>query len=287
MSETIGVVGLGLIGSVVVARLGAAGYQVIGFDPAVPKLDSMATAANPSKVFASSGTVILCLPDSNVAHAVLDEAQFAIQEHHLIINTTTGGAEAPHPQMIEATIGGSSAMLRDGNALLFLGGTEARVARAQPILDALSSRCFHLGAFGAGAKFKLVHNMAIGLNRAVVAETLQFAEALGFDPNQSLDILQQSAASSTAMKAKGAKMLAADYEPPQARLSQHLKDVRLMLAAAQKTTAKTPLKQLHEELLALAESRGYGKAGYGKAGYGKADNAAIIEAYRKDTPCSD
>jgi len=58
--------------------------------------------------------------------------------------------------------------------------------------------------------------------------------------------------------------------------------VRLMLAAAQKTTAKTPLKQLHEELLALAESRGYGKAGYGKA-----DNAAIIEAYRKDTPCSD
>ena len=82
-------------------------------------------------------------------------------------------------------------------------------------------------------------------------------------------------------------MLAADYEPPQARLSQHLKDVRLMLAAAQKTTAKTPLKQLHEELLALAESRGYGKAGYGKAGYGKADNAAIIEAYRKDTPCSD
>ena len=45
----------------------------------------------------------------------------------------------------------------------------------------------------------------------------------------------------------------------------------------QKTAAKTPLTQLHEELLALAESRGYGKA----------DNAAIIEAYRKDTPCSD
>ncbi len=277
MSDTIGILGLGLIGSVVAARLGAAGFRVVGFDPAVSQLDGIVAATDPSEVFVRCKIVILCLPDGNIVRAVLNEAQSTIQEHHLIINTTTGDAEAPHSQMIEATIGGSSAILLEGDALLFIGGTEAQISRAQPILDTLSSHCFHLGAFGAGAKFKLVHNMAIGLNRAVVAETLQFAEALGFDPNQSLEILQQSSASSTAMKAKGAKMLAADYEPPQARLTQHLKDVRLMLAAAEETSAKVPLTQLHEELLALAESRGYGKA----------DNAAIIEAYREDTSCSD
>ena len=246
MSDTIGILGLGLVGSVVAERLRQGG-------------------------FASYETIILCLPDGNVVRAVMGETQEVLREDHLIINTTTGDAETPHAQMIEATIGGSSAMLRDGDALLFLGGELALIARAQPILEALSSHRFHLGAFGAGAKFKLVHNMAIGLNRAVVAETLQFADALGFDTHQALEILLQSPAASTAMKAKGAKMVTGDYEPPQARLSQHLKDVRLMLAAAQEASMNVPLTELHEKLLSLAESRGFGEV----------DNAAVIEAYRE------
>lgn len=271
MSTSVGILGLGLIGSVVAEQLQQGGYEVLGYDPAVSMLEGVDMKANATAVFANAEIVLLCLPESNVVRAVMEDAQAVLNKAHLIINTSTGDTETPHPQMIEATIGGSSAVLRDGGALLFLGGESALIERAEPILKTLSSRRFHLGPFGAGAKFKLVHNMAIGLNRAVVAETLQFAEALGFDTNQALEILLQSPASSTAMKAKGAKMVARDYEPPQARLSQHLKDVRLMLAAAEGASMKTPLTELHETLLALAESRGFGEA----------DNAAVIEAYRE------
>jgi 3-hydroxyisobutyrate dehydrogenase-like beta-hydroxyacid dehydrogenase len=277
MSDTIGILGLGLIGSAVAARLNAADYKIVGFDPAVPKMQGVTSVCSPNEVFSRSEFVILCLPDGNYVQAVIDEVQSIIHERHLIINTTTGDANRPHAQMIEATIGGSSALLRDGAAPLFLGGYKAQISCAQPILDILSSRSFHLGDFGAGAKFKLIHNMAIGLNRAVAAETLCFAEALGFDLNQSLDILLQSPASSTAMAAKGQKMIEAEYQPPQARLAQHLKDVRLILAAAEETSIKVPLTQLHRELLSLAELRGFGNA----------DNAAIIEAYREDKPCLD
>jgi 3-hydroxyisobutyrate dehydrogenase-like beta-hydroxyacid dehydrogenase len=277
MSDTIGILGLGLIGSAVAARLNAADYKIVGFDPAVPKMQGVTSVCSPNEVFSRSEFVILCLPDGNYVQAVIDEVQSIIHERHLIINTTTGDANRPHAQMIEATIGGSSALLRDGAAPLFLGGYKAQISCAQPILDILSSRSFHLGDFGAGAKFKLIHNMAIGLNRAVAAETLCFAEALGFDLNQSLDILLQSPASSTAMAAKGQKMIEAEYQPPQARLAQHLKDVRLILAAAEETSIKVPLTQLHKELLSLAELRGFGNA----------DNAAIIEAYREDKPCLD
>ena len=277
MSDTIGILGLGLIGSAVAARLNAADYKIVGFDPAVPKMQGVTSVCSPNEVFSRSEFVILCLPDGNYVQAVIDEVQSIIHERHLIINTTTGDANRPHAQMIEATIGGSSALLRDGAAPLFLGGYKAQISCAQPILDILSSRSFHLGDFGAGAKFKLIHNMAIGLNRAVAAETLCFAEALGFDLNQSLDILLQSPASSTAMAAKGQKMIEAEYQPPQARLAQHLKDVRLILAAAEETSTKVPLTQLHEELLSRAESRGFGNA----------DNGAIIEAYREDKPCLD
>jgi 3-hydroxyisobutyrate dehydrogenase-like beta-hydroxyacid dehydrogenase len=277
MSDTIGILGLGLIGSAVAARLNAADYKIVGFDPAVPKMQGVTSVCSPNEVFSRSEFVILCLPDGNYVQAVIDEVQSIIHERHLIINTTTGDANRPHAQMIEATIGGSSALLRDGAAPLFLGGYKAQISCAQPILDILSSRSFHLGDFGAGAKFKLIHNMAIGLNRAVVAETLCFAEALGFDLNQSLDILLQSPASSIAMAAKGQRMIEAEYQPPQARLAQHLKDVRLILAAAEESSIKVPLTQLHKELLSLAELRGFGNS----------DNAAIIEAYREDKPCLD
>ncbi|MFM8223140.1 MAG: NAD-binding protein, partial [Planctomycetaceae bacterium] len=68
------------------------------------------------------------------------------------------------------------------------------------------------------------------------------------------------------MDTKGPKMLQRDYTP-QARLSQHLKDVRLMLAAAGDATA-LPLTRRHAELLELAELLGWGEQ----------DNSALREA---------
>ena len=110
MSDTIGILGLGLIGSVVAARLNAPSYKVVGFDPAVPKMHGIVTVSNPNGVFSSSEIVILCLPDGNVVRAVIDEVQSTIHERHLIINPATGDANKPHAQMIEATIGGFKAL---------------------------------------------------------------------------------------------------------------------------------------------------------------------------------
>jgi len=75
MSQTIGILGLGLIGSVVAARLGAAGDRVIGHDPAVLQLDGVVLASCPSEVFAISESVILCLPDGGVPVA-FEEQRF-------------------------------------------------------------------------------------------------------------------------------------------------------------------------------------------------------------------
>jgi 3-hydroxyisobutyrate dehydrogenase-like beta-hydroxyacid dehydrogenase len=116
---------------------------------------------------------------------------------------------------------------------------------------------------------KLVVNLVLGLNRAVLAEGITLAEALALEPRQTLDILRASAAYSRVMDAKGPKMLEGDFAP-QARLSQHLKDVRLILEAAQRTGAALPLSLLHRELIERACA----------AGLGPLDNSAIIEAFR-------
>jgi 3-hydroxyisobutyrate dehydrogenase-like beta-hydroxyacid dehydrogenase len=115
---------------------------------------------------------------------------------------------------------------------------------------------------------KLVFNLVLGLNRAALAEGLAFANACGLDPAEALRVLRSGVAYSRVMETKGPKMVGHDFRP-QARLSQHLKDVRLILAEARRAGAAVPLSELHRALLERLEA----------AGLGDADNAAIIRAF--------
>ena len=98
----------------------------------------------------------------------------------------------------------------------------------------------------------------------------EVAHEKGLNFNKALEVLQSGPAFSRVMETKGRKMILGDFEP-QARLSQHLKDVRLILAEASKTGAKTPLSELHERLLTEIEA----------AGHGPEDNAAIVRAFHR------
>ena len=69
-------------------------------------------------------------------------------------------------------------------------------------VETLATIRFHVGPVGAASRFKLVHNLILGLNRAALAEGLAFAEALGFDA-QRLAILRETPATSAALEAKG------------------------------------------------------------------------------------
>jgi 3-hydroxyisobutyrate dehydrogenase-like beta-hydroxyacid dehydrogenase len=116
---------------------------------------------------------------------------------------------------------------------------------------------------------KLVVNLALGLNRAVLAEALAYAQACEVSPTDALEVLKAGAAYSRVMDDKGEKMLHHDFSV-EAKLSQHLKDVRLILDSAAAKHAKVPLSQVHRQLLESLE----------KAGYGEMDNSAIIMAYQ-------
>lgn len=114
---------------------------------------------------------------------------------------------------------------------------------------------------------KLVVNLVLGLNRAVLAEGLTFAKRLGVSQQDALKVLKAGVAYSRIMDTKGDKMISGDFTPV-ARLSQHLKDVRLMLAAAARTGQRLPLSETHRELLERAE----------QLGLGALDNSAVIRA---------
>jgi 3-hydroxyisobutyrate dehydrogenase-like beta-hydroxyacid dehydrogenase len=111
-------------------------------------------------------------------------------------------------------------------------------------------------------------NLVLGLNRAVLAEGLVFAGACGISPKEALRVFRSGPAWSRVMDTKGRRMIERDFEPV-ARLSQHRKDVDLILAAAARNGAQTPFSQLHQELLTKVE----------RAGFGGEDNSAILRAF--------
>lgn len=284
-TKAVGLIGVGLLGSALADRLVGAGIQLFGFDTSQAQMEALTQSGgvacdSAAGVIGRCDVVVFSLPSSEVVHALVHQHLSSFKSNQIILDTTTGDPE----QMIavgeslaelsvyylEATVAGSSAQVRTGHVALFLGGDSQVIERTQPILSALTSRYFHLGPLGSASRFKLVHNLILGLNRAVLAEGLAFAESLGFDSSETLEILKQTPAESRVMEMKGSRMVDREYQL-QARLTQHLKDVRLILAEAERAGAHTPLSKTHQTLLEQAE----------QLGYGDADNSAVIEAFRQ------
>ncbi|MBM3794388.1 MAG: NAD(P)-dependent oxidoreductase [Acidobacteria bacterium] len=271
MAARVGLIGAGLLGSALAERFRAAGHSVAAYDTAPERatVPTIAGAVNDAEF------IVLCLPDSRSAASVV--AQLSLQPRQLVIDTTTGEPaemEANARRLaryVDATVSGSSQLVREGRAVVTAGGADADVAAATPLLETFAARVFHAGPCGAGARMKLVVNLALGLQRAVLAESLAFAEAAGVDAALALEVLRAGPAYSRAMDQKGARMLERRWDTPDARLRQHHKDVRLILAEAATQGISLPLSELHHLLLDEAEA----------AGFADADNSAIFEIFAK------
>ena len=281
MVQRVGIIGVGLLGGALGQRLAKQGWEVFGHDPAVMVVDGLTICSTAVEVAERCDTILLSLPTSSVAAGVIDALGQAVTARHSFLDTTTGEPSEMEAlgqalakrdaAYLEANVAGSSELAKRGEAALFLGGLSETIDHCQPLLASLAAKRFHVGPVGAASRFKLVHNLILGLNRAALAEGLAFAEMLGFDAADAVEILRDTPATSGALVAKGGKMANADYEPPQARLAQHLKDVRLIRQLADAAGANTPLSAVHQSLLERAEALGLGDA----------DNAAVIEALRR------
>lgn len=264
-NQSIGIIGMGLMGSALMRMTGAErGWDV---DPR-----RCAGVTMVDDVFEHCDAIFLCLPNSDVASRVLRESK--LRAGQIIIDTSTGdpaemaalgdelSAQGVH--YLDATVSGSSAQLLQRDVLVMVGGDAVVFERCRDLFAKFAREAVHVGPCGSGAKMKLVTNLVLGLNRAALAEGLAFAWDLDLNPVETLDVMRRSMAYSRIMDTKGEKMITQDFTP-QAKLSQHLKDVRLMLAAS---SIPLPLSETHRQLLEKAESLGFGDA----------DNSAVIKA---------
>lgn len=285
MTPPVGLIGLGLLGAAIGERLSGAGFSVVGWDVDSSRRDGFAgerriLADSCPNVAARCRRIMLCLPTSAIVRAVVDELAPNLRHGDLIVDATTGDPDETAAVgrdlaergvgYVDATVGGSSRQAREGDAIVTAGGSFEHVEAARDLLEAFARRVYHVGPCGSGARMKLVVNLVLGLNRAVLAEGIAFARSQGVDARSALEVLRDGPSWSRVMDTKGEKMLSGDFTAD-ARLTQHLKDVRLILESGARSGAALPLSEVHSRLLEQLVADGWGDL----------DNAAIALAFSK------
>ncbi len=275
----LGLIGLGLLGVVLGERLIAGGFRALGCDLDSVRRDSFqrlgGQLAGTDEILRGCDRVLLSLPTHSEVAALICAHTASLRPGTIFLGTTTGDPDTTETlatdlssrgiTYLDATISGSSAQVRAGSAVVMVGGERTAFDACADILSKLGCQAFHTGPAGSGAKMKLATNIVLGLNRAALAEGLAFARGVGLDAAQALAIMRAGPAYSRMMDGKGDKMLKGDFTP-EARLSQHSKDVYIILEQGRAAGLPMTLSAAHRESLEAAEA----------AGLGALDNSALI-----------
>jgi putative dehydrogenase len=284
-----GIIGLGLMGTALAARLGEAGIAVTGFDIDAARRSALKAsggelAASSAELAARCRIIIVAVFNAEQIYALLDElkASNGLACSLLICTTTCAPDEITeiarraadlHLALVEAPISGTSAELRGGSAMALIAGQASAIEAATAVLDILCPRRVNVGNIGDASRTKLAINLILQNNRAALAEGIAFAESLGLDAATFLATARTSAAYSRVMDTKGEKMLTGDFTP-QSHIAQTLKDAELILKEAQTRGLPLPMTSTQAGLL---------RAAIALSG-GDSDSAAIIEAIRLSRP---
>jgi 3-hydroxyisobutyrate dehydrogenase-like beta-hydroxyacid dehydrogenase len=284
----VGLIGIGLVGTALAENLLAAGYEVIGFAPSPASREKLArlggrAVESPAHVAAEAARIILSLPDAAVVEQVILGPGGLLggsARPLVILDTTTGEPEksealarllaAQGIQILDAPISGSSQQIRQRQGVVLVGGDRAAYEACLDLVRTLAERFYYLGGPGAGSRAKLASNLILGLNRLVLAEGLVFAERLGLDLAAFLAMLKMTPAYSCAVDVKGQKMLQGDFAP-HSKVSQHHKDLRIILEYADRAGQELPLAALHARLLEELMA----------GGEGDLDTSAVLLALRR------
>jgi 3-hydroxyisobutyrate dehydrogenase-like beta-hydroxyacid dehydrogenase len=287
MSQEIGLIGLGLMGSALAQRLLASGFRVVGFDLDAAKRQALESAggesaASVAEIARRCGTVLIAVlrgqqveqviegegglltggrPLTLLCAATCEPALIASLAERVMMRGAT---------LLDTPVSGSSGQVMKGEGLGLIGGDLAAAERCEDVLAAIYPRRIHVGPAGHASRAKLAINLALGLNRLALAETLVFAERLGLDPSAFLAIARQSAAYSQIMDVKGAKMIEGDFSP-QGRIVQSRKDFGLIIGEARRAGQRLPLAEVLMDILESCVTHGEGDW----------DNSAVIQEVRR------
>lgn len=293
----VAVLGLGAMGLPMATRL-AGTLDVHGFDIARNRLE-MAAAAGvrcfDSARGAAAGTnaVLLAVRNGEQLQDVLfgpDGVAAVLSQGAVVVLTSTVGIDAipatverlaeSGVDLVDAPLSGGPVRAGNGDLLIVVGAEPRALKQARPVLERLASTLTVVGDRpGDGQALKTVNQLLCGIHIAAAAEALALADALGLDPNRTLEALEAGAAGSFMLSNRGPRMLQAysqDGADVLSRLDIFVKDMGIVGRATRAAGLPSPVAAAAEQLYLLGQSQGLAAA----------DDSAVIRvlAPTKRTP---
>ena len=285
MADTIGFIGLGLMGRPMAKNLLKAGFPLVVHSRSQGPVDDLVAAgatraSSPADVARRATRIITMLPDSPDVERVLDgpDGVFSgLQRGSIVIDMSSiepatamrlaGRAAELGGAMLDAPVSGGEIGAIDGTLSIMVGGDAKSFAACKPIFDAMGKpdRVIHIGEAGAGQVCKLCNQIVLGGTIAAVGEAFSLARKAKVDPAKVREALLGGFAASRVLEVHGERMIKANYKPG-FRTELFAKDLRNVASALSANGAPAPVSAVVQQLVNSLVAQGRGKNDYAELG---------------------
>ena len=276
MPDTIGFIGLGIMGKPMAHNLLKAGFAVVVHNRHQEVSDELVAAGasagvRPREIAASSDVLITMLPDAPQVEDVLLGTDGVVEGAHeglIVIDMSTISPIVTQMlatrlaergiAMLDAPVSGGDKGAIAGTLSIMVGGEEDTFKHCMPIFQALGKTIVHVGKSGAGQVVKACNQIVVALVIEAVSEALVLGSKAGVDPAKILQVLNGGLAANRVIEQRGARMLAHDFAPG-GRIKTHHKDMSIILELGRMYGVSLPVSAQVDQMFASLVTRGRGE----------------------------
>ncbi len=275
MAETIGFIGLGIMGKPMARHLLRAGYPLVVNNRSQGAVSELVAAgargaSSARAVAEQSDIVITMLPDPATVEQVIGGADGVLEGARagaLVVDMSSStprlarqlselGA-ARGVAVLDAPVSGGEVGAQNASLSIMVGGTDAGFARALPMLKSLGSNIVHVGPSGSGQVVKAANQVIVALTIEAVAEALVLVARAGGDATRAREVMQGGFASSRILELHGKRMLEHNFVPG-GYVRTHHKDLQIALELAQEFGVTLPVTRIVDGMFLELMQNGYG-----------------------------
>lgn len=253
---SVGIIGLGIMGTAYSGNLRKAGVEVAGFDPdpaARDRLTAIGGVAHDGlgPWLADCDLVIISVASPKVLAAVTTSLSLILKPGQVVMETGTfamadklaaqTAVQASGAILLDTPVSGTGLQAAKGDLVIMASGPAKAIEKAKPFMAHLCHTVIEAGEFGAGSKLKYVANHAVALHNCAAAETLHYADALGLDRDIVYHLLSKGAANSRMLELRMPLMISGAYTPPTAHMAMFEKDLSIIGADIRAHNITTPM----------------------------------------------
>ncbi len=286
-AQSLGFIGLGIMGAPMAAQLIAAGHQLfVHTRSKYPEAIAASTAVrcdSPAAVARQADIVFLMLPDTPDVDKVLFAAGGVAEglgAGKVVVDMSSispiatkdfaARIEALGCDYLDAPVSGGEVGARNATLSIMVGGTQDAFDRVKPLFERMGRNITLVGGHGDGQTAKVANQIIVALNIEAVSEALLFAARAGADPARVRTALMGGFASSKILEVHGERMIRRTFDPG-FRIELHQKDLNLALSSARALGVALPNTATAQELFNACAAHG------GKAW----DHSAMVRALEK------